>query len=345
MIEAENALRNALFLCVFHLLLMIKIGVLGVGYLGKVHLRCLQQIPGFDVIGFFDPDPVKQIEANREFGLRAFPSAESLILEAEAIDIVTSTIAHHQCAKDVLKNSKHLFIEKPITYSAEDAQELIKLTHEANVTVQVGHVERFNPAFQAILPHINNPQFIESHRIGPFNPRGLDVPVVLDLMIHDIDIALTLIKSPVKRIFANGVKILSDSADIANARIEFSNGSVANLTSSRISMHRMRKTRIFQKDAYLSVDFLNKKAEIYGLGSPVVTDNPFTIFEIPLDEKGSQRVRIETPVIRESNAILEELKAFHHSIVNKTPPVVSIEDGYYAVELAQQILSQIRKDA
>ncbi len=323
---------------------MIKIGVLGVGFLGKIHVRCLQQIPDFKLIGFFDPDPIKAAEAVKEFGITSFDSAEALIEASDAVDIVTTTTAHHANAREALKNSKHLFIEKPITFSAEEAHELMKLTHEANVTVQVGHVERFNPAFQAVLPSIKHPQFIESHRIGPFNPRGIDVPVVLDLMIHDIDIALTLVKSPIKRISANGVKILSDSVDIANARIEFSNGSVANLTASRISMHRMRKTRIFQKDAYITVDYLNKKAEVYSLDFSQESGNPFTILEIPFENQVSKKVKIESPIILETNAILEELKQFYASIVNHTAPLVSIEDGYAAVEVAQQILSLIRKD-
>lgn len=324
---------------------MIRIGVLGVGYLGKIHLRQLLQIPGFDVIGFFDPDLQRSQEAEFEFQVKSIGTVDELIAASDAVDIVTSTIAHHECARNALKNSKHLFIEKPITYSLDEAQELIKLTHEANVMVQVGHVERFNPAFLASLPYIRQPQFIESHRIGPFNPRGLDVPVVLDLMIHDIDIALTLAKSPVKKISANGMKILSDSADIANARIEFTNGCVANLTASRISLNRMRKTRIFQKDSYVSIDFLNKKSEVYRLHHPGdAASDSYTLIEIPLENRESQRVRIETPVIRESNAIQEELKAFLKSIETGVQPPVSIEDGYRAVEIAQKIMDLIRTD-
>lgn len=329
----------------YHKMIMVRIGVLGVGYLGKIHLRQLLQIPGFDVIGFYDPDPEKQQQAELEFQIPAYNTVDELIAACDAVDIVTSTIAHHECARNALKNSKHLFIEKPITYSLEEAQELIKLTHEANVIVQVGHVERFNPAFLASLPYIRQPQFIESHRIGPFNPRGLDVPVVLDLMIHDIDIALTLAKSPVKKIAANGMKILSDSADIANARIEFTNGCVANLTASRISLNRMRKTRIFQKDSYVSVDFLNKKSEVYRLHEQGdLTAEAFTVLEIPLEHKETQRVRIETPVIQESNAIQEELKAFLKSIETGVQPPVSIEDGYRAVEIALKIMELIRTE-
>ena len=238
---------------------MLKIGVLGAGHLGKIHLRLLQQSEKYELVGFYDPNQENAEKVSKEFGYKHFSTIATLIHAVDVIDIVTPTLSHYKCAKVSIKSGKHVFIEKPISNTVEEAEEIIALAKEYSVKGQVGHVERFNPAFKATKDMIDNPMFIETHRLAEFNPRGTDVPVVLDLMIHDIDAILSVVKSKVKNISASGVSVISDTPDIANARIEFENGCVANLTASRISLKNMRKSRFFQKDAYISVDFLEKK--------------------------------------------------------------------------------------
>ncbi|MEA3445611.1 MAG: Gfo/Idh/MocA family oxidoreductase [Bacteroidota bacterium] len=317
---------------------MVKIGVLGAGFLGKIHIRLIKQISDFELIGFYDSDPEVVKKTIEEFGIKAFRSAGELINAADAIDIVTPTTSHFEHAVAAIKSSKHIFIEKPITYSIDEAKKLVKLTNEANIVAQAGHVERFNPGFLAAKPSIQNPMFIEAHRLGQFNPRGTDVPVVLDLMIHDIDIVLSIVPSSIRKISASGVPVISDTPDIANARLEFDNGAVANLTASRISLSKMRKCRIFQRDTYISIDFLNKDTELFHIRNfdpsekqPVLTINPG-------NGKDIKGIVIDKPVIVQTNAIQEELRCFHASIVNNTPPAVSIEDGYSALDLALKIL-------
>ncbi|MGI8892739.1 MAG: Gfo/Idh/MocA family protein, partial [Bacteroidia bacterium] len=241
---------------------MIKIGLLGVGHLGKIHARLINEIEGLSLIGFYDPSDDNARAFAESNNVKRYESIDELIINSDALDIVTPTVSHYECAVKALRQSKHVFIEKPVTNTLQEARELKSLASEANVKVQVGHVERFNPAFVAAQPYINNPMFIETHRLAQFNPRGTDVAVVLDLMIHDIDIVLSTVKSGVRKINASGVAVVSDTPDIANARIEFDNGCVASLTASRISMKNMRKSRFFQKDAYISVDFLKKSSEI-----------------------------------------------------------------------------------
>jgi predicted dehydrogenase len=239
-----------------------KIGVLGAGHLGKIHIKCILESNFFNLVGFYDPNHEIALEVEKKFGIKSFQSADELIDECDMVDIVTPTVSHYECASGALKKFKHVFIEKPLTTSLTEARQLINLAKEANVKVQVGHVERFNPAFLTTLPYIKDPMFVEAHRLALFNPRGTDVPVVLDLMIHDIDIVLSIIKSPIKKVNASGVAVVSDTPDIANARVEFNNGCVANLTASRISMKNMRKCRFFQKDSYIGIDFLAKESEI-----------------------------------------------------------------------------------
>ena len=241
---------------------MLKIGVLGAGHLGKIHLRCIKEIEDYELIGFYDPDEKNALKTETEFGIRKWESLDALIDATDVVDIVTPTVSHFDCASRSLKKCRHVFIEKPIVTTLSEARELIKLAEEANVKVQVGHVERFNPAFLAAEKLFNRPMFIETHRLAQFNPRGTDVPVILDLMIHDIDIVLSVVRSGIRRISASGVAVVSDTPDIANARIEFENGCVANLTASRISLKNMRKSRFFQRDAYISVDFLAKELEV-----------------------------------------------------------------------------------
>ena len=251
---------------------MLKAGVLGAGHLGKIHLRLLQESKMYELVGFFDPFKENAKKVAKEFGYKLFDSVEELIAAVEVVDIVTPTLSHFECAKKAIEKGRHIFIEKPITKTVLEAEAIKTLASQFHVQGQVGHVERFNPAFTAVKDKIDTPMFIETHRLAEFNPRGTDVPVVLDLMIHDIDIILSVVNSKVKNVHASGISVISETPDIANARIEFENGCVANLTASRISMKNMRKTRFFQKDAYISVDFLEKKSEIVRMKD--VPNNP-----------------------------------------------------------------------
>jgi predicted dehydrogenase len=322
---------------------MIKIGVIGAGHLGKIHIRLLKEIKEFDLIGFYDTNPVNSKKITTEFGISSFGSAKELIDKCDAIDVVTPTKFHFEYAKMAIEKGKHLFVEKPITATTEQAQELVRLTKGKDLKVQIGHVERFNPAFTAIQKDCNNPMFIEAHRLAEFNPRGTDIPVVHDLMIHDIDIILKIVDSKIKSIHASGVSIISDTPDIANARIEFENGCVANLTASRISFKSMRKTRIFQKDAYISIDFLEKKAELIRMKDAQITDDPFALIIDPGEGKTKKQIEFESPKTTDNNAIKDELTSFYHAIANNTDTIVTIEDAYKALYVAQQISEQVEK--
>lgn len=318
---------------------MLKIGVLGAGHLGKIHINLLKEISAFELVGFYDPD---QSKADQIKDVTYFSSMDELLELCDVIDIVTPTVNHYECAVKALRNSKHIFIEKPLANTVQEAKDMMGLAEEANVKVQVGHVERFNPAFIAAQGFIKQPLFIETHRLAQFNPRGTDVSVVLDLMIHDIDIVLSTVKSTIKKISTSGVAVVSDTPDIANARIEFDNGCVANLTASRISLKNMRKTRFFQKDAYISVDFLKKSSEIVRLKEVQGTPDPFAM-TIDLGEgKGSKQIYFENPKIQESNAIKEELISFAEAINNDKVPMVSIHDGYEALVVAHQIADKLK---
>ncbi len=316
---------------------MLKIGVLGVGHLGKIHLKCIEQTGRYDLVGFYDPDPATAKAVEMETGLRCFPSVEELIDAVEVVDIVTPTVQHFECASKALQRRRHVFIEKPVVATPDEASKLVALADEAGVKVQVGHVERFNPAFIAAEPHITQPRFIESHRLALFNPRGTDVPVVLDLMVHDLDILCSLIDAPVTRVSACGVAIVSPTPDITNALIEFANGSVANLTASRISLKNMRKTRIFQDNAYITVDFLNKKTEIARIHDKAVNGYPYSL-TLDLADGQTRQITLEQPEIQALNAIQTELESFYDSIIHNTSPVVSIHDGVKVLNLAYQIL-------
>lgn len=311
--------------------------------MGKIHLRLLSEIEGFDLVGFFDPDETIVQDAKEKFGLQAFASMEDLIQHVDVVDVVTPTLSHFECAAHALRNSKHVFIEKPVTTTLAEAEKLMKLAEEADVKVQVGHVERFNPAFLAARPYVDTPMFIESHRLAQFNPRGTDVPVVMDLMIHDLDIILSIVRSNIKRISASGVPVVSDTPDIANARIEFGNGCVANITASRISLKNMRKTRLFQRDAYIAIDFLKKKTEVVRLDDAEKPVAP-TDMMIDLPNGRKRRINFEFPDIAESNAIQEELIAFHQCISDGSEPEVTIQDGYNALQVAHQIVEKLSLD-
>ena len=322
---------------------MLKIGVLGAGHLGKIHLKCLHELTDtFEIVGFYDPDGTNAMEIAKNFGIPSYRSVEAILQDVEVIDIVTPTLSHFACGSQAARAVKHFYIEKPITETAAQARELIKLREEAGVQAQVGHVERFNPAFTAALPYIDHPLFIETHRLAQFNPRGTDVPVVLDLMIHDIDIVLSTVQSPIHKIHASGVAVVSETPDIANVRIEFSNGCVANLTASRMSLKNMRKSRFFQRNAYVTVDFLEKKSEVIRMKDIEDADDPYAmVMDLPSGAK--KQIYFENPEITPVNAIKEELRSFGKAINKKDEVNVTLEDGERALAVAEEILQIIQR--
>ncbi|RYY52880.1 MAG: Gfo/Idh/MocA family oxidoreductase, partial [Chitinophagaceae bacterium] len=313
-------------------------GIYGVGHLGKFHLNNWKEIPGVDIVGFFDPHDDTANEVSEKYQLPRFLDADTLMDACDAIDVVTPTNTHFDVCAKAIKKGKHVFVEKPLAHTMEEARQLVKLTKESGVKLQVGHVERFNPAFLAVKDTKLNPMFIEVHRLAQFNPRGTEVSVILDLMIHDIDIILSIVKSDVKSISASGVAVMTETPDIANVRIEFHNGCVANLTSSRISMKKMRKMRLFQKDAYIGIDFLTKKTEIIKLKEP--KDSNVFSFDIETGT-GIKTIAVANPIVPEVNAIKEELSAFKYAIENNSRTVVNERDGLAAMDVAHQILEKI----
>ncbi len=317
---------------------MLKVGVIGAGHLGKFHLNNWKQIKEVQLIGFVDTDDDNAKKVAKEYGINRYETAEKLIADCEAIDVVVPTDSHYEYCMAALRKGKHVFVEKPLANTMEEAKRLVAVAKEAGVKFQVGHVERFNPAFLAMKDVSLNPMFIEVHRLAQFNPRGTEVSVILDLMIHDIDIILSLVKSSIKNIYASGVAVMTETPDIANVRIEFNNGCVANLTSSRISMKKMRKMRLFQKDAYIGIDFLEKKTEIIKIKEDADTNVFAFDVETP---SGKKTIAVANPTIQEANAIALELESFVNSILNNTPTVVSEMDGYIAMEVAHQILQKI----
>lgn len=314
--------------------------MLGAGHLGKIHIRLLKESAHYEMVGFYDPIAENAQRVADEFGLKAFESVDALIDACDMVDIVTPTLNHFECASKALRKRKHVFIEKPITTTVKEAQELIDLAEEAGVKAQVGHVERFNPAFIAARPFIDKPMFIEAHRLAQFNPRGTDVPVVLDLMIHDLDIVLHTVNSPVRKVSASGVAVVSESADMANARVEFHNGCVANLTASRISMKNMRKARFFQRDAYVSVDFLDKSCEVVRMKAADVNPDPYAMI-LDLQNGDKKEIYFEKPEVQGNNAILDELNALADAIEGRSEVTVTLEDGLRALDLAYQIMEKI----
>ncbi len=321
---------------------MLKAGVLGAGHLGKIHLKLLQQTTKYTLVGFFDANQEDAKAIEKEHGYKSFPSMEALIAACDMVDVVTPTIYHYQCAEKVITAGKHLFIEKPITHTVTEADSIRDLAKKHGVRGQVGQVERFNPAFMAVNHMIDKPMFIEAHRLAEFNPRGTDVSVVLDLMIHDIDAILSVVKSDVKKVHASGVSVISETPDIANARIEFENGCVANLTASRISMKKMRKARFFQKDAYISVDFLEKKCEVVKMKD--APKNPDDFAMVLTNAEGvKKQIYFDNPQVAPNNAILDELDSFADAITNDTTPKVSLTKGAEALRVAMMIIENLKK--
>ncbi|MFJ1424689.1 Gfo/Idh/MocA family protein [Capnocytophaga canimorsus] len=318
----------------------LKAGVLGAGHLGKIHLRLLNQSEKYELVGFYDPDQENAKQVSQTFGYHRFETIDALIAACDVVDVVTPTVNHFECAKQIITSGKHLFIEKPIANTVQEAESIIALAEKHGVKGQVGHVERFNPAFIAVRETITDPMFIEAHRLAEFNPRGTDVPVVFDLMIHDIDVILSVVKSKVKHISASGTMVISQSPDIANARIEFENGCVANLTASRISLKNMRKSRFFQKDAYISVDFLEKKVEVVKMKDAPKVPGDFDM--ILQNAEGKQKqIYFENPQISTNNAILDELETFADAINNNTTPIVTLQQGTEALRIAKQIVEKL----
>jgi predicted dehydrogenase len=320
-----------------------KIGIIGVGKLGAFHCNAITQLEIAELVGVFDVDENTKTDIAARFQCTAFSSPEELINAVDIVGVIVPTSEHLQVVKKALLAGKPVFVEKPITTTIEEAKELIELAEKGNVPVQVGHIERFNPAIRAMENFALKPVFIESHRLSPFDPRGTDVAVILDLMIHDIDIILNLVRSPVKEIHANGVAIVSDEVDIANARIEFDSGCVANVTASRISQRKMRKMRLFQKDAYVSIDFLQRLTELFRISGDAESSN--AAINLGQIDKGKHKRNIlyEKPIVPEKDAMQSEWKSFFHAIENGKEPIVSAQDGLRALEIALQIRAKINQ--
>jgi predicted dehydrogenase len=322
----------------------LKVGVIGTGHLGKLHIRMFKQIESCELIGIHDASKPQAENAAREYDVKIFESMGELLDNVQAVSIAAVTSAHYEIALECLKRGIHVFIEKPITAKIEEAEELVLAAEEKKLVLQVGHVERFNPALLSLEQHIMEPLFIQSDRLAQFNPRGTDVAVVLDLMIHDIDIILSLVKSDVVKVDANGVPVVSDSIDIANARIQFENGAVANVTASRISQKKMRKMRIFQKDSYIGLDFTAGISEIYRLAPPEeeLSSAFLSYGEIGVGEK-KKKIIYEQPEIKEVNALLYEIQLFTEAVLMNKKPVVSGEDGLKALKVASKIIEEIER--
>ena len=317
---------------------MIKVGIVGVGHLGEIHLKLILSSTNFDLIGFYETNQEKSDLISNKYQVKSFKSLEDLSENVQAVIISTPTIHHHEIATFFLKNNIHVFIEKPITTNVKEANELVQLAKDNNLVGQVGHVERFNGAFTEV-ENLLNPMFIEAHRLSNYPARGTDVSVILDLMIHDIDIILSIVKSKVSNVSANGTKIISSSPDIANARIEFENGCVANLTASRISLKKMRKMRIFQSDSYVSIDFDKSKSEIVSIVD--YDNNDKYAMTIHNSDGVEKEIKIKSLENLSKNSIIEEHNDFAYAINNKLKPKVTFETGKMALELAFIILRKI----
>ncbi|HEV8538820.1 MAG TPA: Gfo/Idh/MocA family oxidoreductase [Bacteroidota bacterium] len=322
----------------------LAVGVIGVGHLGSLHAKMFAGIESVDFVGIYDVDSERMRSIAGELKTRTYSSAEELLQTIQAVSIVTPTNTHYEIARKAIERGVHVFIEKPLTGTTEEAEALVRLAKQKNLKIQVGHIERFNPAILALDKYNLQPMFVESHRLAQFNPRGTDVAVVLDLMIHDIDIIMSLVHSPVEQIDANGVAVVSESIDIANARIRFENGCVANVTASRISQKKMRKMRMFQRDAYISVDFLEGSAEVFRLVDEDDLSAKSTMM-LGAIEAGTRKRNIvyEQPEVREVNALKIELESFVDAVRGSREPLVTGEDGMRALRVAHDIIEIIKR--
>ena len=322
---------------------MLKIGLVGAGHLGKIHIKLLLGLPIWTLVGFHDTNENVATAVVQKWDIPHIEDIDTLIQQVDALAIITPTPHHFDIAKKAIEQGKHVFIEKPLTQTLEQAEELLKLAEQHQIIGQVGHVERFNPAYLAVRHKITNPLFIETHRLAQFNPRGTDVSVVLDLMIHDLDIILKSVDAPIVDVQASGVAIISQKPDIVNARLTFANGCVANVTASRLSMKNMRKMRLFQEDAYVSIDFLNKQAEVTKLSDQ--KDAVLPSFELNIGQENAKKyITFDIPEVLPLNAIQQELEEFAHSILEAKPVAVTLEDGYKALKLAHQISTQVQQN-
>jgi predicted dehydrogenase len=322
----------------------LKVGVIGTGHLGKLHVKMFKHIKNCELVGVYDKNFIQSKAAASEYSVNEFEDLNTMLDKVDAVSIAATTSSHYELVKKALETGKHVFVEKPITTTISEAEELVKISNEKKLNLQVGHIERFNPALVSLERYIIKPMFIQTDRLAQFNPRGTDVAVVLDLMIHDIDVILSLIKSEVNHVEASGVAVVSDNIDIANARIQFKNGAVANVTASRISQKKMRKMRIFQKDNYIALDFITGVSELYRL-LPVeknVEGSAISFGEIGVGDK-KKRLIYEQPEVKEINALSYELQLFVNSILQNEKPVVSGEDGLNALKVAQMIIKKIEE--
>ena len=323
----------------------VNIGVIGVGHLGVHHASHLTKIKNANFVGLFDSNTQRAEEISKRLNTKSFDSIDSLLENVEALSIVTPTPTHRSVAEKCIKKGKHVFIEKPITSSVDDAEYLIELANKHSTIIQVGHIERFNPALLALSNLEIEPKYIEVHRMAPFTSRGTDVPVVLDLMIHDIDLILSFISSPVEEIYANGISIMTNSVDIANARIKFENGSIANITSSRVAKDRVRKIKMFQQDLYVTIDFLAGISEVYKAMGATQND-PEAIMSAPLvgaDGKHRQ-IFYEKPTVKKTDALKAELKNYINAVLGKEKPMVDGFAGKQALDVAIKIHDKILED-
>ena len=324
----------------------IRTGVVGVGHLGKIHAGLYREIKSAELIGIFDIDKEKAKNVAEEMNITAFSDINQLFEKAEAVNIVTPTSTHYEIAKQALDHDCHLFIEKPIMTDESEAEEILQISKKKNKVIQIGHIERFNPAVLAISDVSIKPLFIEAHRLASFNPRGTDVAVILDLMIHDLDLILFLVKSKPVQIDASGVGVISKTLDIANARIQFESGCVANITASRISAKKMRKMRLFQQNSYISIDFSEGFSEIYYIDAETLTFKNGTLaFSLGQIEEGNKRRDIKYNKLQRENInpLKYELGGFIESLQANIPPLVSGEEGLEALKLANQVLNKIEE--
>lgn len=323
---------------------LLKVGIIGTGHLGKIHTKLMKDVKRAELVGVFDQNyEVAKLVAD-DFGIKVFNNLNEFLESIEAVSIVATTSAHFSLIKESLSKDIHVFVEKPITSTIQQAEEVVRLAKEKKLKLQVGHIERFNSALLSLDKYQLDPKFIQTDRLAQFNPRGTDVAVVLDLMIHDIDIILSLIKSKVKEVRASGVAVVSDNLDIANARIEFENGAVANVTASRISQKKMRKMRMFQRDSYISVDFDSGVSEVFRLIAPdeMNVEHFLSFGEIGIGEN-KKAVIYEQPEIKEVNALKHELQLFVNAVLDDTQPIVSGDDGLRALMVAEIIIKKIEE--